>query len=245
MPLITKKSNVVYVGIRGPQGNSSPDLETLINNYPAIKTLAQTETVNAINALGGVTNELIEVAPYINVLAPLAEDLKSEDSSIKNLAGVLGNYDELKAQLDALASESNSLKPLAEDIVKSDTESVLKQAIKLVGTEDSIVQLVADKKAEMEAFAKDTQEAYEAAIDEITDQVVEDATSVVIDVARDDLDKYIVTKHNDLKGDKGDKGDSAYQVAVNNGFEGSEAEWLKSLKASVESASESDIENLF
>lgn len=33
-----------------------------------------------------------------------------------------------------------------------------------------------------------------------------------------------------IKGDKGDDGDSAYQVAVNNGFVGTEAEWLESLK---------------
>ena len=32
------------------------------------------------------------------------------------------------------------------------------------------------------------------------------------------------------QGEKGDPGDSAYQVAVNNGFDGSEAEWLESLK---------------
>lgn len=31
-------------------------------------------------------------------------------------------------------------------------------------------------------------------------------------------------------GPKGDKGDSAYQVAVSNGFEGTEQEWLASLK---------------
>ena len=33
-----------------------------------------------------------------------------------------------------------------------------------------------------------------------------------------------------LKGDKGEPGDSAYQVAVNNGFEGTEQEWLASLE---------------
>lgn len=33
-----------------------------------------------------------------------------------------------------------------------------------------------------------------------------------------------------LKGDKGDNGASAYEVAVNNGFEGTEKEWLLSLK---------------
>ena len=34
-----------------------------------------------------------------------------------------------------------------------------------------------------------------------------------------------------LKGDKGDPGESAYQVSVDNGFEGTEEEWLASLKA--------------
>ncbi|GGB41734.1 hypothetical protein F3157_08115 [Virgibacillus dakarensis] len=33
-----------------------------------------------------------------------------------------------------------------------------------------------------------------------------------------------------IKGDKGDNGDSAYQVAVKNGFKGTEQEWLASLK---------------
>lgn len=32
------------------------------------------------------------------------------------------------------------------------------------------------------------------------------------------------------KGEKGDPGDSAYQIAIDNGFEGTEAEWLASLK---------------
>lgn len=32
------------------------------------------------------------------------------------------------------------------------------------------------------------------------------------------------------KGDKGDKGESAYEVAVSNGFQGAEEEWLESLK---------------
>ena len=36
---------------------------------------------------------------------------------------------------------------------------------------------------------------------------------------------------NFFKGEKGDDGRSAYQVAVDNGFEGTEAEWLESLKA--------------
>ena len=32
---------------------------------------------------------------------------------------------------------------------------------------------------------------------------------------------------------KGDKGDSAYEVAVKNGYEGTQAEWLESLKAKI------------
>lgn len=34
-----------------------------------------------------------------------------------------------------------------------------------------------------------------------------------------------------IKGDKGDNGKSAYEIALNNGFVGTEAEWLASLKA--------------
>ena len=41
-----------------------------------------------------------------------------------------------------------------------------------------------------------------------------------------------------IKGDKGDNGKSAYQIALDNGFVGTEAEWLASLKAD----SVSDIE---
>lgn len=37
-----------------------------------------------------------------------------------------------------------------------------------------------------------------------------------------------------LQGPPGDDGDSAYQVAVNNGFKGTEQEWLESLKGSSE-----------
>ena len=43
-----------------------------------------------------------------------------------------------------------------------------------------------------------------------------------------------------LKGEKGDKGDagtdgkSAYDIAVDNGFKGTETEWLESLKADME-----------
>lgn len=33
-----------------------------------------------------------------------------------------------------------------------------------------------------------------------------------------------------LKGDKGDPGDSAYKIALENGFKGTESEWLDSLR---------------
>lgn len=33
-----------------------------------------------------------------------------------------------------------------------------------------------------------------------------------------------------LKGDKGERGYSAYEIALQNGFDGTEAEWLESLK---------------
>lgn len=33
-----------------------------------------------------------------------------------------------------------------------------------------------------------------------------------------------------LKGDKGEEGESAYEIAVRNGFVGTEEEWLESLK---------------
>ena len=36
-----------------------------------------------------------------------------------------------------------------------------------------------------------------------------------------------------LKGDKGEQGDSAYTVALNNGFTGTETEWLESLKGAT------------
>lgn len=50
--------------------------------------------------------------------------------------------------------------------------------------------------------------------------------SVLCDgVAGTHTDEVIITK--------GDKGDSAYEVAVKNGFEGTEAEWLESLKPSI------------
>ena len=34
-----------------------------------------------------------------------------------------------------------------------------------------------------------------------------------------------------IKGDKGENGKSAYEIALNNGFVGTEEEWLASLKA--------------
>lgn len=37
-----------------------------------------------------------------------------------------------------------------------------------------------------------------------------------------------------LKGDKGDPGESAYQIAVDHGFIGTEQEWLDSLKGTCE-----------
>ena len=51
--------------------------------------------------------------------------------------------------------------------------------------------------------------------------------SVLCDgVAGTQTDEIIITK--------GDKGDSAYEVAVKNGYEGTEDEWLESLKADIE-----------
>lgn len=61
--------------------------------------------------------------------------------------------------------------------------------------------------------------------DDISCDVVIDVNTVTIDV---DVDPAIAVN----KGDKGDEGDSAYQVAVNNGFVGTEQEWLDSLQGS-------------
>ena len=38
------------------------------------------------------------------------------------------------------------------------------------------------------------------------------------------------SEKEELKGDKGDKGESAYELAIENGFKGSETEWIASLK---------------
>ena len=43
---------------------------------------------------------------------------------------------------------------------------------------------------------------------------------------------------------KGQKGDSAYETAVNNGFEGTEKQWLESLEANVESISNIELEKI-
>lgn len=53
------------------------------------------------------------------------------------------------------------------------------------------------------------------------------------DVVVDEVAKYIAEHTAELKGEKGDKGDrgkSAYQIAVDNGFSGTEQEWLAELK---------------
>lgn len=42
----------------------------------------------------------------------------------------------------------------------------------------------------------------------------------------------------------GPKGDSAYETAVNNGFEGTEKQWLESLEANVESISNIELEKI-
>lgn len=46
------------------------------------------------------------------------------------------------------------------------------------------------------------------------------------------IDDYIdeLKSGGGQEGPKGDNGDSAYQIAVNNGFEGTESEWLTSLE---------------
>lgn len=53
------------------------------------------------------------------------------------------------------------------------------------------------------------------------------------------VDDYIDELKN-AGGQKGDDGDSAYQVAVNNGFEGTESEWLESLKGKDGVATDGD-----
>lgn len=44
-------------------------------------------------------------------------------------------------------------------------------------------------------------------------------------------------KESGAKGDKGEKGESAYQLAIQNGFIGTEQEWLESLKKQWNSTS--------
>ena len=46
----------------------------------------------------------------------------------------------------------------------------------------------------------------------------------------DPVKQFFYTFIADLNGKQGEKGKSAYEVALDNGFEGTEAEWLKSLK---------------
>ena len=46
-----------------------------------------------------------------------------------------------------------------------------------------------------------------------------------------DKTEWVLFTAKGEKGDKGETGDSAYQVAVNNGFKGTEQEWIDSLKA--------------
>ena len=43
---------------------------------------------------------------------------------------------------------------------------------------------------------------------------------------------------------KGPQGDSAYETAVNNGFEGTEKQWLDSLEANLESISNIELEKI-
>lgn len=43
-------------------------------------------------------------------------------------------------------------------------------------------------------------------------------------------DDFTTSQLEALKGAKGDKGKSAYEIAVDNGYEGTEAEWLASLE---------------
>lgn len=43
---------------------------------------------------------------------------------------------------------------------------------------------------------------------------------------------------------KGDDGKSAYEIALDNGFEGTEEEWLETLKAEVTEQDKKDIANI-
>lgn len=75
-------------------------------------------------------------------------------------------------------------------------------------------------------------------LNSIKDTAVSEAVEKITDGASENYDtlkkvETWITEHKDAKGDKGDTGTdgkSAYQIAVDNGFDGDEAAWLESLK---------------
>lgn len=70
----------------------------------------------------------------------------------------------------------------------------------------------------------------------VNDYLEQNPSSVNTDTVTNIVSGYFTEHKNELKGDKGDtgvngiNGKSAYQIAVDNGFSGTESEWLASLK---------------
>lgn len=79
---------------------------------------------------------------------------------------------------------------------------------------------------------KITDESYESSIVTIQGVAIESGYSLSVNYISDTSFSLVATKppSGSGQGEKGDPGDSAYQIAVNNGYTGTEAEWLDSLK---------------
>ena len=73
---------------------------------------------------------------------------------------------------------------------------------------------------------------YESEVITIQGVVIESGYSLAVTYISDTSFNLVATKQSggSGKGEKGDPGDSAYQIAVNNGYVGTETEWLASLK---------------
>lgn len=227
--------------------NSSIEMAfTILNNRIADLLSTHTEITDDIQQLKDIDVESITESLVETLLEAydLDSQIKNEvNRQVKSLGdGVAdavsqsvidGLSDIVKSDFEDLAKALNATNETISSLVD---EKTLKSAVSkaVAGLKKSIDSLPIISEERVLELIEDSEKEVELPVF-VTNIVAKNGRSIAIfsDGSEKDLGVHLQDRVFGVAGDKGDNGLSAYQIAVNNGFVGTEQEWLDSLGGSA------------